>query len=354
MLKKSLLLLLPLAILVGGWYFVQSKNNNSPNQKTTAGAPATTAPVALSPVTDAPDNPVATEKDDASIIVDAITNGPVNDPATSNENESSGQSATSTDNYESINNTSRVDAASVAVNPLSDEEFLQLEQQIKTDRKLRLQLLEEFRYNTDPARAKQLAALLGPYNDPAIVQTASELAYSGDYQSQIAGLDLLARVQPRNDEARNVAIDLLSSGNDPTLLVATMNVLAIPAGTATASQRQLLNDNLANLANHYDPIVRGQSLSLLGRWDKNSAIARESLSSGLTDSDPAVRSRAAFAIKNISNPNADMISGLLSIAENTDNKKSARYAALSALDNMQLTGTSLRRYTIAKRNINQR
>ena len=141
-----------------------------------------------------------------------------------------------------------------------------------------MQLLEEFRYNTDPARAKQLAALLGPYNDPAIVQTASELAYSGDHQSQLAGLDLLARVQPRNDEARDVAIDLLGSGNDPTLLVATMNVLAVPARTATASQRQLLNDNLANLAKHYDPKVRGQSLSLLGRWDKNSATARESLS----------------------------------------------------------------------------
>ena len=315
-----------------------------------ATAPAATTPSATSPFTAAPDNPVVTEKDDASIIVDAIPTDPVTgEPAVDNAAESSDQAGDLTDST-----SAGVDAASVAVEPLTDEEFERLEQQIKTDRQLRAQLLEEFRYNTDPVRAKQLAALLGPYDDPAIVQTASELAYSGDHQSQIAGLDLLARVQSRNDEARDVAIDLLSSGNDPELLVATMNVLATPARTATADQRQLLNDNLGNLANHYDPTVRGQSLALIGRWDKNSPQARESLSRGLSDSDPAVRSRAAFAIKNIRNPDANMIAGLLTLAENKDEKKSARYAALSALEKMQLTGTDLRRYTLAKRNINRR
>ena len=331
---------------------MQSQNLKSPNPDSTAAAPAeAVSPSATSPF--ATDNPVATEKDDASIIVDAIPTDPAPNTAnTNNANESSNQPAT--DNNVATVNSTGVDAASIAVDPLTDEEFLRLEQQIKTDRQLRMQLLDEFRYNTDPARAKQLAALLGPYDDPAIVQTASELAYSGDLQSQIAGLDLLARVQTRNDEARNVAIDLLSSGNDPTLLVATMNVLATPARTATPGQRQLLNDNLGNLANHYDPKVRGQSLALIGRWDKNSAVARESLSRGLTDSDAAVRSRAAFAIKNIRNPDADMITGLLALAENTDDKKSARFAALSALEKMQLTGINLRRYNLAKRNINRR
>jgi len=138
------------------------------------------------------------------------------------------------------------------------------------------------------------------------------------------------------------------------LLVATMNVLATPARTANADQRQLLNDNLGNLSNHYDPKVRAQSLSLMGRWDKNSPVARESLSRGLTDSDPAVRSGAAYAIKNIRNPDTAMISGLLTIAENTDEKKSTRYAALNALEKMPLSGTPMRRYGIVKRSINNR
>jgi len=306
LLKKSLLALLPLAIVAGGWYFVQNKKTGSSDADLT---------VSSSPATDA-------IRDD-SIPDDSVTDNP---------NRSSSQPTDS--NTAGAVGSPGVDAASVAVVPLSDEEFLRLKRQLK--------------------RAKQLAALLGPYDDPAIVQTASELAYSGDLQSQIAGLNLLARVQPRNDEARNVAIDLLSSGSEPVLLVATMNVLATPARTATVDQRQLLNDNLSNLANHYDPKVRAQSLSLLGRWDKNSPVARESLSRGLTDSDPAVRSGAAFAIKNIRNPDASMISGLLGIAENTEEKKSARYAALSALEKMQLTGTPLRRYGIAKRNVNRR
>lgn len=338
--------------MASGWYFLQGKNtaptiaepavNDSPSPKTTISDAAQ-------------NNPLATNKDDATLIVDAIKN----ESTSSTSNSTDDSSTPAVDTSVSAEKTARspantVDATSVAVEPLSDAEFIRLEQQIKDDRRLRLQLLEEFRYNTDPARAQQLAALLGPYNDPAIVKTASELAYSGDMQSQIAGLDLLSRVQPRNDEARDVAIDLLSSGNDPQLLIATMNVLATPAKSATATQRQLLNDNLASLANHYDPVVRAQSLALMGRWDKNSSTAREALTRGLTDTDPDVRSSAAFAIKAIKNPDNNIIDGLLFIAEKTDEEKSARYAALTALEKMQLTGNYLRRYTLAKRNVNRR
>jgi len=350
--KKILLTLLPLALVAGGWHFLQNKNSAPVTSEPTAGN--TTASRITSEQTTLT-NPLATEKDDATLIVDEIKNESTSSNSNSTDNSSAGSVNTSETAEAIINSTGNdIDAASVAVEPLSDAEFIRLEQQIKSDRSLRMQLLEEFRYNTDPARAQQLAALIGPYNDPEIVKTASELAYSGDIQSQIAGLDLLSRVQPRNDEARDVAIDLLSSGNDPQLLIATMNVLATPSKNATADQRQLLNDNLGNLANHYDPAVRSQSLSLMGRWDKNSSTARESLTRGLTDRDPDVRSSAAFAVKGIRNPDNNVIDGLLFIAEKTDEKKSARYAALSALEQIQLAGNHLRRYTLAKRNVNRR
>ena len=133
-----------------------------------------------------------------------------------------------------------------------------------------------------------------------------------------------------------------------------MNVLATPARTANESQRQLLAANLNNLSSHYDPSVRSISLSLMGRWDKNSPASRESLTRGLSDTDPAVRSSAAYAIRNIQNPDSQMIDGLLHIAEDTEAKKSTRYAALGALGKMSLSGTTFRRYNLAKRNVNRR
>ncbi len=247
-----------------------------------------------------------------------------------------------------------IEAATVALEPLSDDEFHQLERLMRTDPDLRMDILEEFRYNTNPERAKQLAALLGEYNDPEIVQTASELAYSGDPQSQIAGLDLLARLQPGNPEARDVAINLLSSESNSSMLVATMNVLATPTGTATAGQRQLLTDNLSNLSLHRDANVRAHSIALMGRWDKNSATSKESFTRGLSDTDPAVRAGAAYALNNVQEPNEDMINGLLAIAENANEKKATRYAALNALGSMSLTSTAQRLYNAAKISINRR
>lgn len=350
MLKKSLIALLPIALVAVGWYFTQSKKTESPVAVSiaTTSSESTAAPSSVESTTD---NPLAVQKDNATQIVESIKNdSSANTTSLQNTTPANDQLVDSTTN----NTIETPEASSVAIEPLSDAEFLRLEQQLKTDTALRLSLIEEFRYNTDPTRAKQLAALLGPYDDPEVMQAASELAYSGDPQSQIAGLDLLSRIQPRNGEARDIAIDLLSSGNDPALLVATMNVLATPARNVSDTQLQSLNDNLNNLSNHYDPNIRSQTLALMGRWDKNSHAARNALSEGLNDSNPAVRSSATFAINNIRNPDDQMISSLLSIAENTNDKRSTRYAALRALGSMQLSSTQSRRYAIAKRNANRR
>ncbi len=352
MFKKTLLVLLPLAILAGGWYFGLHENSDSHELIPTESSPTlsnsgndhTTSNEAT-----AANNPLETKKDDAALIAESIESDSTDTSASQLESEQLNNANTS------LSAADNIEPSSVAVEPLTDEEFIRLEEQLKTDRQLRLSLLEEFRYTIDPARAKQLAALLGPYNDPEILQVASELAYSGDLQSRIAGLDLLRRIQPRSDEARNIAIELLSSGDDTQMLVATMNVLATPPSRrANDAQLQSLNDNLNNLSNHYDATVRSQSMALLGRWDKNSMVAREALSRGLNDPDPAVRSSAAFAINNISNPDDDMIAGLLSIAENTTEIKPTRFAALRALGSMQLSATQQRRYEVAKRSANRR
>ena len=341
---------------------MQSKNDSSinavvPDLESTDLTNSQNSSTATLNQTDKSGNPLASVTDDAELIVDSIRTdspGTASNQSDSNQNSNQNSSNASELIVDSTPSSSGVEASSVAVEPLSDAEFIRLEQQIKSNRQLRLDLLEEFRYNTDPVRAQQLAALLGPYDDPEILQVASELAYSGDPQSRVAGLDLLSLIQPRNDEARDIAIDLLSTGDDTKMLVATMNVLARPTTNASDRQLQSLNDNLGNLSNHYEPTVRAQSLSLLERWDQNSAVARDAFSRGLTDPDPSVRSSATFALNNINNPDDAMISGLLSIAENTDENRSTRYAALRALEKMQLSGTLMRRFAAARISANRR
>jgi len=331
-LKKLLLLIIPLAILAGGWFFIQTKETDS----STPSLSQESSPVEDSTLTKS-EPPVETEV--ATAIVDDINS--------TNQNPA----PIAPDQQPDID----VDVTTIAVDQrLTDEEFERLEALISNDRGLRLELLDEFRYNTDPERAKQLAALLGPYNDPEIVQTASELVYSGDPNSKTAGLALLGRVQTRSNEARDIAIDLLSAETDPKFLVSTMNVLAKPARGANESQRQLLTDNLTNLSSHHDSRVRSHSLALMGRWDKNSPASRESLTRGLSDGDAAVRSSAVYAIRNIQNPNENMIGGLLNIAEDSGTKKSTRNAALSALSQMNLSGTPIRRFNLARRDVNRR
>lgn len=352
MIKKSLLTLLPIAALAIGWYVVQSKNTatDNPSGNITSSSSDHSTPATSASQTTAEENPFKAEEDPATVIVESINNdSSINsDPSkTDNSNELTADSPATT-------TASDIETASVAIEPLSDAEFIRLAGLLQNDKQLRLSLLEEFRNNNDPVRAKKLAALLGPYDDTEILEVASELAYSGDTQSRIAGLDLLSRIQPRSNEARDIAIGLLGAGDNTEILVATMNVLATPPPNASDSQRQNLNDNLNNLSRHYDSKVRSHSISLLARWDKNSSVARDAFSRGLTDKDPAVRSSATFAINNINNPDAAMVTGLLSIAENTNEKRTTRYAALRALKNMPLTGTQKRRHALAQRSANSR
>lgn len=343
LLNRSLLLILPLALLAGGWYFISHKDSALPEPD----SPTAALSPAESTIADHVNNPLAT-KSAAEPIVDGIAN------ETETTAINGGLETETVRQSDSSNDANDVDVTSVAVNPLSDEEFIKLETQMRNNRELRADLATEFRYNTDPVRAKQLAALLGDYDDPEILLAAAELTHSGEPQSQKAGLNLLRLLQPRNTEARDIAIDLLSSENDPAVLVSTMNVLATPASDATPNQRQLIADNIGSLSTHYDAKVRSHSLALMGRWDKNSPAAKEALTRGLTDSDATVRARAANALRNVQVPNDQMINGLLTLAENSKEKKTTRFSALRTLEKMELSAVAKRRFRVAKTAVNRR
>jgi len=322
--------MLPLALLASGWYFKQHIDQTSSDTATIPVAAANTDP----------SDPAETHTDATSGSSENTIVTDTSQQATTSSQASPGNS--NTQDSRSANRSSNSSAHAVGVDPLSDQDYAALLKRLRQEPEFLASLLEEYRLNTDPVRAKRLATLFGDLRNPEIVQTAATLVYSGNPDSQRMGLDLLSRLQPHDDEARSIAMDLLASETDPGLLVATLNVFATPAAGASTDHRELLLDNLNLLATHQHPLVRSHSISLIGRWgdgtDSNHLIA------GLTDTSSVVRARSASALKKAVNPGTSVISGLLAVAEDSSEIKTTRQSALYSLQNMPMDDEARRRY----------
>lgn len=320
--KKIVLVILPLAILAGGWFLFQPEKRSG-------------VPTAVTPEKLTQDTSRVTASDIKSSQTDhtlAETQATIESTAVSTQTEPAFADNTSYDN----------EASTIAVTALSDQQFNNIQNRLRNEPEFLASLLTEFRYNTDHERGKRLAALLGDLNHPDIVQAAAELAYSGAPDSQRIGLDLLSRLQPHNSQARDIAIELLGSETSADLLVSTMNALATPTRNASNQQRVQLIDTLNLLTDHHNPQVRSHSISLLGRW--NPGASTTILTQGLNDQDAAVRARSAAAFIGKNNADINAIYGLLAVAENTQEIKTTRQSALYALQKMQLTSDAKVRY----------
>lgn len=336
--NKVLLAIIPLAILAGGWFALHTSETGL------------LAPTVSIPESD-PDYATAPSSSDLNTDNHSLS---VQSQATalSNDALSSVQTihphASTAPNY---NNTSfstidshkpNSDVSNIGHTVLTDDQFRSLQSRLHNDPVFMQDLINEFRYNSDPQRGKRIAALLGDTNHQNIVQAAAEMAYSGDPASQHIGLDLLSRLQPVNSQARDIAIELLTNETNPELLVSTMNALATPTNSANNQQRVQLIDNLHLLSNHPDPRVRSHSISLLGRWNTGGAATIQT--QGLTDQDATVRARSVSAFIGKNDADERVIQSLLRVAENNNEVKTTRQSALYALQKMQLSTTARARY----------
>ncbi|MEM7256320.1 MAG: HEAT repeat domain-containing protein [Pseudomonadota bacterium] len=328
MITKVISVVLLLAVMAGSWFYL----NKPPQPGSTENTPQADA---------GREAPVTSNTFDTTALV--------------NDTDNSGNvidNANVVDNAKPLLQEPSVDVTEVGLSPLTDEQYAQIQSQLGNDNALLDRLLEEFRYNTNPQRATQLAALLGEHNLPEVVDVAAELAYSGDPLSQRMGLDLLSRLQAQNSRARDIAIELLSSESDPSLLVSTMNVLAIPSNGASAEQRNALYDNTALLASHHDYRVRSHSIALIGRWNKEQGVAV--LADALADPHEQVRARAVSAMHGLTNPGTNVINRLFDIAENTNEQKTTRQSALFSLKKMPLSTEQQQRYRQAQISVRTR
>lgn len=320
---KPLYVIVPLAILASGWFFYNTKKSDQLSPSEALLSSTTEARLQI----DQKKNPLATAV--SSVEQAQITKSPSGNNLTVDHDAPT----------RLLPRPSRedIDLTTIAATHLTDAQFKNLENRIKQDPSLLADILAEYRYNTDPERAKRLAALVGKLKDPQILSTATELAYSSDFQSKKNGLELLSRIQPHNSEARDISIELLGVESDPDFLVSTMNVFATPGTNTSESQKQMLLDNVSLLSTHQEESVRAHSIALLGRWAKNDLTTTPTLIAALSDTSAHVRARAATAVTGTSTPNQEMIASLFALLENPDEVKTTRQTAMLALQRMQLS-----------------
>jgi hypothetical protein len=335
-LNKVIAVILPPVILTGGWLYLTIKDPvaDKNNEITASASPAATVENT---------EPRPTFSSDTVTIVEAPLAPSTPPNPTTETSLATTASSTLTD-----------EASTLGSSALSDEAFRSAAAQLQSDPAFLTATLAQFRQTTDPTRAKRLAALLADIDDPRIFETAAELAYSGDPQSQLIGLDLLNRIQTSSSDARDVAIQLLGTETNEQVLVAVMDVIATPARNATVSQRQLISDNLFLLSTHPAPAVRAHSLSVLSQWRRQSTEVTRALSDALLDADPHVRASATYALNGRAPLEAQDVERLLTVMENQSEARTTREAAMLTLQNESLPGAERRRFANAQKALRTR
>lgn len=225
--------------------------------------------------------------------------------------------------------TSDADVTTVALNTLSDGDFNNLVADLEQDPTLLPKLLEEYRSNTDPARARRMAQILKSRQDTRITALGQEMVYSGDAQSQHAGFALLAGQQGSDPAALETVVEMIEIEADPTVLRSAMGALSIPGETQGQQQERVL-DQFSSKADHDDPMVRRLSLSLMSRWEGDRDM-NEYYISGLSDADERVRTGALFSLK-ASNYQSDAAKqALVGVAQDGSAGRLLRLNAISLL-----------------------
>jgi DNA-binding response OmpR family regulator len=243
-------------------------------------------------------------------------------------------------------------AYEIARTAISDAEFERLAQLLRNDPALFQNLLEEFRLEVDAERLSRLTLLLAEVGGDELTLLASDMVYSGDNTSQLAGLELLRRIQADDPAARDIIITMLSGETNTDTLVAALNAVSTP-GIANPAQTQSLVDQVKPLASHENVQVRRNSLTILSRWANDASVTPQ-LRAGLADTDPGIRSTATYAFVDYPFVTHEVKRDLLAVLENGEESRRIRSGAMLALQSMELDTQQQSRLERAIRQLNTR
>jgi len=314
--KTSLLLVFALLgiVGVGALWFVQQRTDSTPTDIT-------------------PDNP-------SSSAVNRVDEETGESPFAIVDNSESSAEPTQATRTQASDDTlassmPAIDITALGLTAMSDAELLKLVERLKRNPRLLQQLIDEFRQEGDALRLQRLSDILAQVGGDQVALLASELVFSGDDASRKLGLSLLGQLQPESEQAREIISSMLATEIQPDILNSTLSALARP-GDVDQGTRGYLADQVAFLTTHEDPSVRGISLDILTRWDSSDTHVPVILA-GLEDTSQSVRTSAGYALARYSGSDPEVVRRLFSVAENRNEHRRVRRAALLALKSQQLS-----------------
>jgi len=237
-------------------------------------------------------------------------------------------------------------AQSMARERLNDASLNEYANTLRNDPGKLAAVLDEFSAEADSERLSRLRLVLGQLDDPSMVSVAESMVFSGNPESSKEALRLLRDIGQDVPAAQDVGVNLLTSTQDPKILVSATNILTNGA-SADAETTQRVVTSLTSLVQHPDAAVRRASFSTLARWSKDPSDTA-TLLQGLDDVDPAVRRSTAYGFVGYANADASVISALLNTASNQAENVRVRKGAIRALKGMTLDDSQTARMQAAQ------
>ncbi|MGI0116383.1 hypothetical protein [Zooshikella sp. RANM57] len=129
-------------------------------------------------------------------------------------------------------------------------------------------IIDNYKLEPNSEMGSLLQTVLAEIKDPQVETAAFDLAKSGQVEEQLAGLDLLARLDIPSKKTYKLTTGILSSNDNPDILMAALN--AMPVITLPEHESQQTIQQLTSLATaNTDSGVRSASIFKVGQWAKD-------------------------------------------------------------------------------------
>ncbi len=209
----------------------------------------------------------------------------------------------------------------------------ELEQLLASDPGALARALERLRALTDAVDLETFAAVLGRIDDPAVEETALDIARrDASPARRMAALDVLDALD--TPDARGVALDVLDREQHVDLRRTALRALPDPAGASIEDAGAVVATLSRIVAQDQDVELRRRAAVDLGAWHRSPAELQPLLEALARDPSPEVRSGAAFGLEAARSRAPDVVAALVATLGRPDEDPLVRenaWRALSAL-----------------------
>jgi hypothetical protein len=212
--------------------------------------------------------------------------------------------------------------------------WTEIHAQARTDVGVREELMERYLRAADGDGKRILAHLLSALHTPDVLTFAMNLSSATDVSQRQQGFELLASMQVKLPEVRQLAIHALKTEKEPALL--TNAIAALQPAAVEPSESEAVIEQLRALTDHTDPGARARALGALASWDKT-GDSSGFLVQALADPSDEVRWAAINAIGENRLRSEEIKTALMDLANNGDELADIRLAAAAGLERFPLS-----------------